>query len=42
MTISGAVEIGGLPGVGTVTVPVPLAKSEELGLLELVKQQYGL
>ena len=42
VTISGAVEIGGLPGVGTVTVPVPLAKSEELGLLELVKQQYGL
>lgn len=41
-TISGAVEIGRLPGVVTVTMLVPLTKLAELGLAELVKEQYGL
>ncbi len=42
VTISGAVEIGRLPGVVTVTMLTPLSKLEELGLAELVKQQYNL
>lgn len=42
VTISGAVEIGRLPGVVTVTSLVPVSKLEELGLAELVKAQYDL
>jgi formamidase len=42
VTISGAVEIGRLPGVVTVTMPIPLNKLAELGLLPLVQEQYGL
>lgn len=42
VTISGAVEIGRLPGVVTVTALVPMSKLAELGLAELVKAQYGL
>jgi acetamidase/formamidase len=42
VTISGAVEIGRLPGVVTVTMLVPLTKLAELGLAELVKEQYSL
>jgi formamidase len=42
VTITGAVEIGRLPGVVTVTTLVPLAKLEELGLADLVREQYGL
>jgi formamidase len=42
VTISGAVEIGRLPGVVTVTLLAPLAKLEALGLAELVRKQYGL
>jgi formamidase len=42
VTISGAVEIGRLPGVVTVTMMAPLKMLEHLGLAELVKQQYGL
>jgi len=42
VTISGAVEIGRLPGVVTVTMLAPLAKLEELGLAELVQEQYDL
>jgi len=42
VTISGAVEIGRLPGVVTVTARVPLGWLEKLGLAELVKDQYGL
>ncbi len=42
VTISGAVEIGRLPGVVTVTMLAPLAKLEELGLAELVQKQYDL
>jgi formamidase len=42
VTLSGAVEIGRLPGVVTVTMLVPQAKLEALGLAKLVKGQYGL
>jgi formamidase len=42
VTISGAVEIGRLPGVVAVTMPTPITKLAELGLLQLVKEQYGL
>ncbi len=42
VTISGAVEIGRLPGVVTVTMLVPLSKLMELGLLDLVRAQYGV
>jgi formamidase len=42
VTISGAVEIGRLPGVATVTMLVPKAKLQELGLLDLVNEQYGI
>lgn len=42
VTISGAVEIGRLPGVVTVTMLVPMTKLTELGLAQLVKQHYGL
>ena len=41
VTISGAVEIGRLPGVVTVTMLAPLDRLEK-GLAELVKEQYGL
>jgi formamidase len=42
VTISGAVEIGRLPGVVTVTMLAPLTRLAELGLAELAKEQYGL
>ncbi|MFQ5875563.1 MAG: acetamidase, partial [Dehalococcoidia bacterium] len=42
VTISGAVEIGRLPGVVTVTMLAPLTKLAELKLAELVKEQYAL
>ena len=42
VTISGAVEIGRLPGVVTVTMLAPLTRLAELGLAELVKEQYSL
>jgi formamidase len=42
VTLSGAVEIGRLPGVVTVTMLVPMVKLAELGLADLVKEQYGL
>lgn len=42
VTISGAVEIGRLPGVVTVTMLAPLSKLEEVGLAEVVGSQYGL
>jgi formamidase len=41
VTLSGAVEIGRLPGVVTVTMLVSVAKLAELGLAELVAEQYG-
>ncbi len=42
VTISGAVEIGRLPGIVTVSLLVPIAKLSELGLADLVKKQYSL
>ncbi len=42
VTISGAVEIGRLPGVVTVTMLAPLSRLEGLGLAGLVREQYGL
>ena len=42
VTLSGAVEIGRLPGVVTVTMLVPLTKLVEVGLAELVREQYSL
>ena len=42
VTITGAVEIGRLPGVVTLTVLAPMTKLAEVGLAELVKKQYGL
>jgi formamidase len=42
VTVSGAVEIGRLPGVVVVTMLAPLSKLEEVGLVQLVKDQYGL
>jgi hypothetical protein len=42
VTITGAVEIGRLPGVVTLTMMVPMTKLAEVGLAEPVKKQYGL
>ena len=42
VTLTGAVEIGRLPGMVTVTMRVPLDRLAELGLAELVKAQYSL
>lgn len=41
VTISGAVEIGRLPGVVTVTLLAPKERLANAGLLELVTEQYG-
>jgi len=40
VTMTGGVEIGRLPGVVTVTMMVPVAKLQELGIAPLVKEQY--
>ncbi len=40
VTISGAVEIGRLPGVVTVTMRVPMSRLEKVGLANLVREQY--
>lgn len=42
VTLTGAVEIGRLPGIVTITMLAPLSRLAELGLAELVKAQYGL
>ena len=42
VTLSGAVEIGRLPGVVTVTMLTPLPWLEGVGLAGLVREQYGL
>jgi len=42
VTISGAVEIGRLPGVVTVTVKIPLPWLKKLNLAKLVKEHYSL
>lgn len=41
-TITGAVEIGRLPGVVQVTFPAPLERLERVGLLPFVREQYEL
>lgn len=41
VTISGAIEIGRLPGVVTVTMLVPESKLAAIGLAEIVKEQYA-
>jgi formamidase len=42
VTIAGGVEIGRHPGVVTVTMTVPMSRLEDVGLAELVREQYGL
>jgi formamidase len=42
VTISGAVEIGRLPGIVTVTMQVPIAWLNKLKLAKLVKEHYSL
>ncbi len=41
-TITGAIEIGRLPGVVQVTFLAPLEKLEDAGFLPLVREQYGI
>ncbi len=41
-TITGAIEIGRLPGVVQVTFLAPLKKLEDAGFLPLVREQYGI
>ena len=41
-TITGAIEIGRLPGVVQVTFLAPLKKLQDAGLIALVKEQYGI
>ena len=41
-TITGAIEIGRLPGVIQVTFLAPLKNIEDAGLLALVQEQYGI
>lgn len=40
-TITGAVEISRLPGVVQLTILVPMEKLQELGIAELVREQYS-
>ena len=42
VTISGAVEIGRLPGIVTVTMQVPMTWLKKLNLAKLVKEHYSL
>ncbi len=42
VTITGAIEIGRLPGVVTISMLVPLQKLEELGLANFVREQYEI
>lgn len=41
VTLSGAVEIGRLPGVVAVTMQVPLPWLKKVSLIKLVKEQYS-
>jgi acetamidase/formamidase len=41
VTINGAVEIGRLPGVVTITMLCPMGRLEEIGVAHLVREQYG-
>ena len=42
VTLTGAVEIGRLPGMVTVTMLVPMERLEKAGLADLVREQYGV
>lgn len=42
VTITGAIEIGRLPGVVTVTMLAPMTKLKKLGLADLFKEHYGV
>jgi len=42
VTVAGAIEIGRAPGVVMVTFRCPTAKLDRMGVLPLVRQQYGL
>ena len=42
VTITGAVEIGRLPGVVTISMLVPLQHLEELHLADCIRAQYKL
>lgn len=42
VTLTGSIEIGRLPGVVHVTMLMPLARLEKLGLAGLTRQQYGI
>ncbi|HEY5292528.1 MAG TPA: acetamidase/formamidase family protein [Burkholderiales bacterium] len=41
VTLTGAVEIGRLPGMVAVTMLVPMERLEKAGLADLVREQYG-
>jgi hypothetical protein len=41
VTVAGAVEVGRLPGVVQVTLPVPVKKMKELQLYEIAKRLYA-
>jgi len=42
VTITGAVEIGRLPGVVHISMLIPINRLEQIGIAHLVKEQYGL
>lgn len=42
VTVAGAIEIGRAPGVVMVTFRCPVEKIDRMGVLPLVRQQYGL
>ncbi len=42
VTLTGAVEIGRLPGMVTVTLLAPMERLEQAGLADLVREQYAL
>jgi len=41
-TITGAIEIGRAPGLVTATLLAPVKQLAKLGILPLVKEQYGV
>jgi acetamidase/formamidase len=41
VTLTGAIEIGRLPGLVTVTMMVPMERLQALGIAHLVREQYG-
>lgn len=42
VTLTGGIEIGRVPGVVTITMHVPMARLEYLGIAHLVREQYDL